>query len=173
MLTFEKIRELERVERDGKKLQNLPDDIMNQLCDYLRRKEKTKDKSSADLMELENVKNTIRRFFEFRERKLLTSVLDTIRTGLPPENLTREEEKVFYELVFSLKHFREAFFEELQKEPGQEKPVYKVKKTIPEFVGPDMKTYKLTENELVELPKELEELLLKEGVVEKSKEKIE
>ncbi len=171
MLTFEKIRELERVERDNKKLQKLPDDLLDQLCDYLRRKEKIAEKTSSDILELENVRNTIKRFFELREHKIAISALDTIKTGIPPENITKEEEKVFYELVYSLKSFREKFFEELQKEPAQteEKVIYRVKKTLPEFVGPDMKTYKLTENEMVQLPKELEELLIKEGVVEKVK----
>ena len=49
----------------------------------------------------------------------------------------------------------------------EEKPVYKVKRSLPEFVGPDMKIYKLTENEIVELPREVERLLLKEGIIEK------
>lgn len=169
MLTFEKIRELERVEREAKKLQKLPEDIMDQLNDYIQRKEKTKEKTSADIMELENVKNTLKRFFEMREHKILLSALDTVRTGLPPENLTKQEETVFYETVDILKRFREQFFHEINKESQSqgEKPLYRVKKSLPEFVGPDMKIYKLTENELVSLPAELETLLLKEGVIEK------
>lgn len=169
MLTFEKIRELERVEREAKKLQKLPEDIMDQLNDYIQRKEKTKEKTSADIMELENVKNTLKRFFEMREHKILLSALDTVRTGLPPENLTKQEETVFYETVDILKRFREQFFHEINKERQSqgEKPLYRVKKSLPEFVGPDMKIYKLTENELVSLPAELETLLLKEGVIEK------
>jgi DNA replication initiation complex subunit (GINS family) len=169
VLTFEKIRELERVEREAKKLQKLPEDIMDQLNDYIQRKEKTKEKTSADIMELENVKNTLKRFFEMREHKILLSALDTVRTGLPPENLTKQEETVFYETVDILKRFREQFFHEINKERQSqgEKPLYRVKKSLPEFVGPDMKIYKLTENELVSLPAELETLLLKEGVIEK------
>lgn len=167
MLTFEKIRELERSERENKKLQKLPDDVMDQLRDYLRRKERTKEKTAADLMELENVKNTIKRFFESREHKVLLSVLDTVRTGMPPEGLTKEEEKVFNEMVDVVKRFREQFFADLQKEVESSELLYKIKKTLPEFVGPDMKTYKLNENDIVALPKQLEELLLKEGVIER------
>jgi DNA replication initiation complex subunit (GINS family) len=170
MLTFEKIRELERVEREGKKLQKLPDDVIEQINDYMQRKEKTKEKTSADIMELENVKNTIKRFFELREHKLILAALDTVRTGLPPENLTKQEERTFYELVDVSKRHREQFFHEIGREKvtaTDEKGVYRVKKSLPEFVGPDMKIYKLTENELVSLPVELEPLLLKEGVIEK------
>jgi DNA replication initiation complex subunit (GINS family) len=166
MLTFEKIRELERVERENKKLQKLPDDLLDQLREYMQRKERIREKTSADIIELENVKNTIKRFFEIREHKITASAIDTIRTGMPPENITKEEEKVFYELTDSLKRFRERFFEELQRE-AEKKPVYRVIKSLPEFVGPDMKTYKLTENEILTLPTELEQLLLREGVIEK------
>lgn len=168
MLTFEKIRELERNERTAKKLQKLPEDIMDQLRDYLHRKEKLKDKTSADIIELENVRNTLKRFFELREQKLVSATLDTARTGLPPDGMTKDEERAFYGFVDMVKKFRENFFEELRKEPvAAKQTVYKVKKSLPEFVGPDLKTYRLNENETVTLPKELEELLLKEGVIEK------
>lgn len=170
MLTFEKIRELERAERDNKKLQPLPEDFMDQLRDYLRRKERINEKTAADLMEIENVKNTIRRFFESREHKIVLSVLDTVRTGIPAESLTPDEEKLYNILVDEMKKFREQFFTSLAKEKQQEENkgvLYRIKKTLPEFVGPDMKNYKLNENDVVAVPKELEELLLKEGVIEK------
>lgn len=169
MLTFDKIRELERTERDAKKLQGLPEDIIEQLNDYIQRKEKIKEKTTADIRELEHVRNTIKSFFEMREHKITQASMDTVRTGLPPENLTRHEERIFYELVEALKRHREQFFHEIAKErKHEEKPVYRVKKSLPEFVGPDMKTYKLNENELITLPKELEAILLKEGVIERA-----
>jgi DNA replication initiation complex subunit (GINS family) len=207
MLTFDKIRELERTERDMRKLQKLPDDLMEELKEYLRRKEGMKEKTSSEIRELENVKNTIRHFFEFRENKIIGMALDCVRTGMPPENLTKQEEKAFYEIVDNLKDHRERFFEELHKSPQTdaaaeeekleeieneieikaekeehkektdifmttEKPkqyAYKVKKTLPTFVGTDMKNYEFRENEIIDLdtlPKPLNDLLLKEGVIE-------
>ena len=200
MLTFDKIRELERNERDTKKLEKLPDDLKEQLREYLDRKENITEKTSAEILELENVKNTIRRFFDLRERKFANMALECVRTGLPPENLTKEEEKVFYDIVDLLKDYRERFFVELRKEKiimceqagipekpteSAEKPVceektideqepkqyaYKIKKHIPGFVGPDMKTYEFKEDQTIEidaLPKPLNDLLLKKGVIEK------
>ena len=205
MLTFDKIRELERTERDMKKLQKLPEDLLEQIKEYLRRKEGMKEKTTSEILELENVKNTIRRFFEYRENKIIGMALDCVRTGMSTENLTKQEEKVFYEIVDLLKYHREKFFQELQKEASnaaeeekleeienaleiqaekeehkerieiipEDKPkqhVYKVKKAIPAFVGPDMKTYEFQENDIIGLdilPKPLNDLLLKEGVIEK------
>lgn len=165
MLTFDKIRDLERTEKQGKKLQKIPDDIISQLKDYIRRKEKG-EKTSNDLLELENIKTTIKRLFELREGKILSAVLDTVRTGLPPENMTKEEEKIFYKLTYELKQYREDFFSELSREE-KEPNIYRVKKTLPSFIGPDMKSYQLNENEIMHIPAPLDQLLIREGVIEK------
>ena len=170
MLTFDKIRDIERNEKQSKKLQKLPEDIITQLKEYLKRKEKMKERTSADITEMENIKSAIKRFFELREGKIISSALDTVRTGLPPENMTKEEEMMFYNLVETMKRYREQFFSELNKDDVVEKTLYKVKKTIPSFVGPDMKKYQLVENDVVEIPAPLNELLLKEGVIEPAKE---
>ena len=178
MLTFEMIRELERQERTSKKMQKLPDDLIGELRDYIKRKEKTTEKTSAEIVELENVKNTIKRFFELRENKIMDMALSSARTGLPPDNLTREEQKTFYGIVEMIKSYREMFFSEINKEHGtqdekkngekqkEDRVVYRVKKELQEFIGPDMKTYRLVRGEIVNLPKPLNDLLLKEGVIE-------
>jgi DNA replication initiation complex subunit (GINS family) len=194
MLTFDSIRELERQEKANKKMQKLPLGLDAEINDYIKRKEKTADKTSADILELENVKNTIKRFFELRERKLIDMAVSTVRTGLPAENLDPEETKIFYMLVGALQENRSRFFSDINKEnenAGQdavqeEKPqkiemlkeiqqeaaalpkktVFRVKADIAEFVGPDLRTYRLIRGEVVKLPKELNELLLKEGILE-------
>lgn len=205
MITFEKIRDLERAERDNKQLQKLTEGLTDDIKDYLKRKEIAL-KSSMDILELENVKNTIKRLFELREKKMLDMALYTVRTGLPPENLSTEEERIFYTIVEGLKNYRESFFARIHKEEQKDeiihKPeimrhaepkiaqesviesslqdikmeeleeenfVFKVKKTVPQFVGPDMKIYRLQENEIVDLPKSLNDLLLKEGFIERVK----
>ena len=168
MLTFDKIRDIERAEKESKKLQKLPENFLSDLRDYLKKKEQLK--SSADVHELENVRNIIRRFFESREKKLLEGALYTVRTGLQPENLTKEEQDLFYFLTDRIKNFRENFFSEIQKD---KKLAYRVMKALPAFVGPDMKTYELKENEIIStdfLPKPLNDLLLKEGVIEQVEE---
>lgn len=168
MLTFDKIRDLERAEREYKQLQKLPDDIIEELKDYLHRKDKT-----SDPLEIENIKNTIKRLFELRERKTMELVLYSVRTGLPPENLTKGEEELFNIMVTQLKNFRENLFAELKKEAKEKKLIYKIRKNIPPFIGPDSKTYEFKENDIVDikvLPKEINDLLLKEGVIEQVEE---
>ncbi len=181
MLTFEMIRELERQEKASKKMQKLPENLPTELNEYIKRKEKMADKSSSDIMEMETVKNTIKRFIELRETKLIEMALTTARTGLAPENLTKEETATFFSLVETMKRHREAFFSEMNKEAAaepmtapqetrQERIIYRVKKELKEFVGPDMKTYRLVRGEIVNLPKPLNDLLLKEGLIEEIRE---
>lgn len=195
MLTFEKIRDIERAEHESKKLQKLPENFLEDLKEYLRRKERITEKTSSDIIELENARGIIRRLFESREKKLMEMALYTARTGIPSENLARNEEKTFFFLVDELRRLRETFFEDLQKEPAikaekkdethekqitenppehsaliQKRTVYRVRKNMPAFVGPDMKTYELKEGDAVELPEALNEFLLKEGVIERVEE---
>ncbi|HLC67970.1 MAG TPA: hypothetical protein VJI12_03750 [archaeon] len=165
MLTFDSIRDLERTERQSKRLQKLPEDIAAQIFEYLKRKERLTDKTSADLVEMENITSTIKRLMELREAKILTSAMDTVRTGLPPEHLTKDEETVFYSLTDALKQHREKFFHDIHNEPGV---MYRVKRAVPAFIGPDMKTYELNEEEVVSLPEPLAELLIRDGVIEKA-----
>ena len=172
MLTFEKIREAERNEREAKTLQKLPENFIEDLKDYLRKKERT-EKTSSTIRALENVKNTIKSIFELREKKIMDLLLYTARTGNPIEGLEKGEEKIFFAIYDIFKSYREEFFSELQKEPQvpkESKVYYRVKKSTPAVIGPDMKTYELHENEILDeehLPKPLNELLLKNGVIEK------
>ena len=166
MLTFESIRDVERTEREIKKVQKLPPTFLAELKEYLERKEQLKEKSSADIMEIENVKSTVQRIIELRERKLIEQALITARTNMPPENLLKEEEGVFWQTVEALKTFRRDFFEQLRK---PKEILFRVKRNMPEFVGPDMKTYLLKENDVVQLPKEIAELLIREGTIEEAK----
>ena len=205
MLTFEAIRELERNEKNSRKLQRIPPDFIQKLGEYISKKESISEKTTSDIMELENVKSTIKRFYELREKKITESALDAARTGMVPENLNAHEEHAFWLLVGALKDQRERFFSELNKPkaskieqvveevqtahiPSNEvlmvkeeiqksepiiKPVlYKVLRTLPAFVGLDMSIYELKEGDIKEIPKPLNELLLKEGVITEYKESL-
>lgn len=168
MLTFEKIRDFERAERESRELQQLPENIIVEISEYIRKKEATAEKSSYDILEIENAKKIVRSFFELREKKIVDLALYSVRTQLPVDNLLPVEERMFAVLVNEIKKFREEFGEEMKKQATEiTETAYRIKKSIPEFVGPDMKVYKLNENDIVDnLPKPLNELLLKEGVIE-------
>jgi DNA replication initiation complex subunit (GINS family) len=163
MLTFDAIRDIERAEKDSKKMQKLPDDFFHQVSEYFDRKRNMNDKSSADIIEIENIKMIVKRLLELRENKMISMALTSARTGLPPENLTKEEQKVFHSMTENMKDLRTSIFSCFD---GPNKPRFRIKVDVPKFVGPDMNVYEFKENQIVDIPKPLSDFLLKEGFIE-------
>ena len=174
MLTFEKIRELERLERDNKDLVNLPDNFIEDVSEYLSRK-----RQSTDERELKNIESTLKRLFEHRERKLLEMVIYSAKTDVHVDNIAKHEKETFEMILSIFRDYRNNILEKM--EIVEQKPVeiqvkkevreyFRVKRTLKSFVGPDMKVYQLKENDTIEkgsLPKMLNDLLIKEGIIEK------
>jgi DNA replication initiation complex subunit (GINS family) len=165
MITFESIRDLERAERENKKLQRIPDGFVEELKDYIAKKENVSD--TSDILDLQAIKGTVARLIEIRERKIIDSALITARTGLPSENLTSGEGELFWAVVERLKRFREDFFGRATQ-AAPKKVMWRVTKDE-EFVGPDLKEYKLKHGDIIELPAEVSDILSKNGIVEESK----
>lgn len=163
MLTFETIRDLERAERESKKMQRIPESFLAELKDYIAKKESTS--APQEVMEFQAIKGTIARLLEMRERKIVDGALITARTGLPPENLLPSEAELFWVVVERLKRFREDFF---GKATQPSKKVWRVVRST-EFVGPDMKEYKLQQGETPELSADIVEILRKDGLIEEVK----
>ncbi len=176
MLTFDKIRDMERAERDSRKLQRIPEDFIEQLRDYINRKESIKEKTLSDMNELERIRDSIRKIFEMRQKKMLEYVFETTTGGNPPDSLTNQESELFERLVDIVNGFRQSVVNEINRKESvvaeeakaERKDFYRVLTDLPEFVGPDMKTYKLRKNEIIQLSKPLNEFLLKKGVIGKA-----
>lgn len=171
MLTFEAIRDLERGEAERKTLQKLPENFAEEVRQYLALKGSNMEKNSADIHEIENAKRSVKELFEKRERKLMEQVLYTVKTGMPTENLTPDEERLYLYVIEEVKKHREMFFSSGKPvEPALEKvKAYRIRATLPRFVGPDMKVYELKESQVLqegELPKPLNDLLLKKNLLE-------
>ena len=166
MLTFDSIRDIERAEKDSRKMQKLPDDFFDQLADYFNRKNSMSDKVSADIIEMENIKNAIKRLIDMREKKLIEMALINARTGVMPENLSKSEQHIFQGMVSNIKNLRNSIFSCFD---GKKTSGYKAIKDIPKFVGPDMKTYEFRVGQIVDVPDTLKEFLLKEGFIEESR----
>jgi DNA replication initiation complex subunit (GINS family) len=132
--------------------------------------------------EIDKIKNTVERILEFRTDKIVRLASEAVKVTEPTEalaqNLTPSEKEIFYKIVELLGSHRKRFFRQISTEKSEENSseiqqkniIFRVKKSMPEFVGPDMKIYKLEENQVVDLPQTLNDLLLKKGVIEKIEE---
>jgi len=177
MITFEKIRDLERGERESKELQKLPDIFLDQLLEYLRKKRLIKEKTSSDMTELSSVRNVIRNFFEIRERKLLDQLVYSLRTGARPRNMTPDESETFDSIYMPMKKHRTELLSSLDSEapadlpPKESAPArsYDVLSDMPDFVGSDLSVYSLKSGSVVALPDDVASLLLKHGLIAEKK----
>lgn len=191
MLTFESIRDIERAEKENKKLQRLPSQFFDDLQEYLKRKRADAFANADEMIEYQNIMNIVERLFEMREQKIVEQALDAARIGINPENLHENERNMFEQLSGALSMYRKQFFSSLKSMPQdsdettarnetsvasatldastvntQTQKLFRVKKEVPEFIGPDMKTYKLKENDVITLPAPVAKILMQNGAIE-------
>ena len=173
-ITFEYIRKVQREEQYEVKLSKIPDDFYEKTKKYLEQKQKLAKKKGDRLSEMEliNIQRILEDVYNRRETKILNKAILAIRTGIPVENLTKNEEKFFRQLVELLRFHRQKTLNILtkktkeKKEPKLEK--LKFTQDIPAFMGPDLKKYgpfKLGEEG--EIPIENAELMVKTGNAQK------
>ncbi len=170
-ITYEYIRKIQREEQNDVKLSKIPDDFYKKAKKYLDQKvkltKKKRDRSSE--LEVENIQRVLEDVFNRRETKTLQQAVFATRTGIPVQNLTKNEEKFFRQLVELLKFHRSKTLNILTKktkEKGEPK-LQKLKfiQDIPEFMGSDLKKYgPFKADEEGEIPSENAELMVKSEI---------
>lgn len=166
MLTYEHIRELEMGEKESTELQQLPEHFLSDLAKYRKMKKGTEDEKF--------IKSAVERLLNKREEKLLKLAIYASRAKVQVKNLLPQEKEIFEKIVSHLKELRKKLDE---VEPTVEKPkpkkqpeighIFAVKTSLPTFMGPDMKKYSLKKGDIVNLPKSLNDLLVRKGIIEK------
>jgi DNA replication initiation complex subunit (GINS family) len=137
--------------------------------------------------EVQNTKKIANSIYELREKKIVQAALATARGAAPDlRNLLDIEKKLYYTLLEQIMVSRREIFEEptdhqSKKQPASPavvepptrnpntNPIVRVLKDTPEFIGTDEKTYLLCKDDVLSLPREMTELLLKKEVVKQVK----
>ena len=172
MISFEVVRTVHRAEKRNTKLTELPENFFEKVKEYLNRKRLLAEKKMDEkaFLEVRNIERLIEEIFNMRERKIINQALIAVRTGIPPENLTKEENEFFNKVVDLLKSRRESVLKKLleKSEIVEEKIKLLIfKEDVPEFVGVDMKTYgPFRKGDIAKLPEENAELLIEAGKAE-------
>ncbi|MBL7170246.1 MAG: DNA replication complex GINS family protein [Candidatus Aenigmarchaeota archaeon] len=173
-ITFEYIRKIQRAEQHEPKLSKIPSDFYEKAKKYLDQKKKLAKKKSdrSSELELTNIQRLLEDIYNRRETKILQQAVFATRTGIPVQNLTKSEEKLFRQLADSLKFQRQKtlnIFTKKTKEKEEKTKLKKVKFTedIPEFMGSDLKKYgPFKSGEEGKIPFENAELMIKTGNAE-------
>ncbi|NIO19431.1 MAG: hypothetical protein GTN76_01450 [Candidatus Aenigmarchaeota archaeon] len=170
MLTDETIRRIFDEEKTAQGLTKLPEDFFEQVKTYLENKSKM-IKIEADKWALDSVKRRLHTIFERRERKILNSAPSFIDSGVPPENMTPEENKFFEQVIECIKTF-EKEREERFEEEEENLVLVTILEDVPKFVGINMKNYgPFKKGDMTTIPEPNADLLIKKGMAEKTEMK--
>jgi DNA replication factor GINS len=171
-ITFELIRNVQLAEQTSQKLVKLPENFFQNVKYYLQQKRKiveTKEDKKA-VAEIKSIEHMIEDIFNRRERKILNQILISTRTSFKPENLTQEESEFFEKALDIVKKRREDFFTKMLSKEVEKISLVYFKEDFPSFIGIDLKKYgPFKKGDIVKLPKENMELLIKKGIVEEFK----
>jgi DNA replication initiation complex subunit (GINS family) len=107
-ITFELIRRIQREEQVLPKLTKLPENFYENTKNYLEQKKKiiAIKENKMNILEIKGIERLVEDIFNRRERKICNQAIITARTGIPPENLTGEEQIFFDSVMQPIKFHR-------------------------------------------------------------------
>ncbi len=170
ILTYETIRRIHKDEELSVKLAKIPDDFFEKTRDYIKSKEDAVKTDAAAAQEFQNVKHRLSFIMEARERKILNMALYSVRTGLPPENLTPTEKPFFESILNSLKGFKQLREDFLEPKSNAILKVVAFMEDVSAFLGEDMVSYgPFKSGDIASIPEKNAEILINDKKVEEMK----
>jgi len=174
VITFDYIREAYLAEKSESKLTKLPKEFFEKAKKYLKLKEDLYKNTGDEKIkyELKSAKRMIDDIILLRLKKIIEAVFVFLKSGSLPENLLKEEEQFFFELIDSVKKLRKSLLEEKEikkEEKIEEKNISKKIKVkmlfdIPQFVGPNGLTYgPFKKGEVIKIDEEIVKFLIDNG----------
>lgn len=190
-INYKTLRKIQQQEKNFPLLTKIDRNFYQKFSEYLKNlqriaeKEENSQKIKLFDDEIQNTKKIAFNIYELREKKIIQAALSKVRGGKPDlKNLLEIEKRLYDSLVKQIIVSREEILEQkLEKktdvksapETGKKEKksntnaIVRVTQDTPEFVGTNMKTYSLRKDDVLTLPKEMSEPLLKRGVVEQIK----
>ena len=192
-INYKTLRRLQQGEQTSSGLTKINVNFYQELFSYVKTIEQSVDNEKNPLKlklfadEAQNTKKIANSIYELREKKIVQAALATARGASPDlKNLLDIEKKLYSALVEQIAVSRKEIFEEptdrhlkkqLASPPVVDPPkrdlntnqIVRVLEDTPEFIGTDEKTYSLRKEDVLSLPSEMTEPLLKKGVIKQVK----
>ena len=190
-INYKTLRKIQQQEKTFPLLTKIDRDFYQKFSEYLKNLQRIAEREGNSQKiklfddEIQNTKKIAFNIYELREKKIIQAALSKVRGGKPDlKNLLEIEKRLYDSLVKQIIVSREEILEQkLEKktdvksapETGKKEKksntnaIVRVTQDTPEFVGTNMKTYSLRKDDVLTLPKEMSEPLLKRGVVEQIK----
>lgn len=132
MITFEALREVAGAEKRAQKPAKLPEHFFAEVRAYLRQQLPPLERESA-MVQLQEI-------LDLRDKKILSLAFFFVRSGVKPDQLTPEEQKLFDQLVAAVRSYHQERKERMEG-PEQKTRVIAFLQDVPAFVGLDLRTY--------------------------------
>ncbi|MCK4348032.1 MAG: DNA replication complex GINS family protein [Thermoplasmatales archaeon] len=195
-ISYKTLRKIQQTEGKSPMLTKIDSYFYNDLLDYMKNldnrleKELKSQKQMLLTDEIQNTNKIIRSIYEYREKKILLAAISKARGGRPDlKNLIDAERNLFDSALKLMIQSREQLLEGEQKDKrGKDDKNVETKKeeskierkdntnqivmvtqNIPEFIGTDTKKYTLRAGDIISLPKNMSDMLLKRNVVKEIK----
>jgi DNA replication initiation complex subunit (GINS family) len=191
-ISYKTLRRLQQGEQNSSILTKINTNFYQDLSSYIKTLERSIENEKNPLKlklftdEAQNTKKIANSIYELREKKIVQAALATARGATPDlKNLLDIEKKLYTALVDQISVSRKEIFEEPADRHGKKQltpssvdqpknnpntnPIVRVLEDTPEFIGTDEKTYSLRKEDVLSLPSEMTEPLLKKGVVKQVK----
>lgn len=191
-INYKTLRKLQQGEQASSLLTKVPTDFYKDLSSYMKTLERSVENEKNPLKlklftdEIQNTKKIANSVYELREKKIVQAALATVRSATPDvTNLLEIEKKLYNSLVEQIMVSRSEIFEKptdppVKTSPSSPKthpdrqesntqPIVRVLEDTPQFIGTDGKTYSLRKEDLLSLPGEMADPLLKKKVVKQVK----
>jgi DNA replication initiation complex subunit (GINS family) len=184
VLTYDELRVIEREERDKKSLSTLGDGFLDRYYSYVKDKQRVLDKSDDNLIakkvkertksELFNARNSFKKIFEYRLKKVFDQVMLDLRMGVKPDfsGLITQEQKFYKEVnKLLLEHFNNLSERKLKKDNASSQVkdsnvLVRFVKDFPEFVWKDKTLGPFKAEDVANLPVDVVKLLFDKEVIQ-------
>jgi len=194
--SLRKIQHLEKTSPQFSKLPENFYSKIQTLLQYMKKTEHQEENTQKKMLlhdELQKTQKIAQSIYEQREKKLVQAALSTIRSGKPDlSHLIEQEQQVYEQLLNTMKQCRQILWEgkqpglqptpqQVQTQKKQEptmssppvpapentNPILRITEDIPAFMGTDMKEYNLRKHDVLSLPAEMADPLVKRKVASK------
>ena len=191
-IDYKTLRRIQQLEKNSSLLTKIDSNFYFKSSEYLKNldklieKEDNYPKNKLLQDEIQNTKKIATGIYEQREKKIVQAALSKARGGRPDlKNLLNVEKPLYDSIINLMMQSRKEILNNKAEEnknneiPIKNKetvekientnPIVRVTIDIPEFIGTDMKTYSLRKDDVLSLPKEMSEPLLKRDVIKRIK----
>lgn len=191
-ISYKTLRKLQQAEQASSVLTRINLNFYQDLSMYMKTLEQSIEHEKNPLKvklfndEIQNTKKIANNIYELREKKIVQGALATARgANLDLSNFLEVEKKLYHSLVEQIKLTRAGIFEQPVHQPQTSQPaaptvsqvtrelntnpIVRVLEDTPEFIGTDGKTYLLQKEDVLTLPGDMNEPLVKKKVVKQIK----